>query len=487
MTQSPTTPTGSSFAARVEAFVAHVARNRVLPPHLRFVASAAPSVVLDALERLHIEHEELAVASEELRVQLETQVTNEHALAAERVQYREVFDFAPDPLFVTDRQGVVQQANLAALEMLSIEAVYLAGKPLLVLVHGDDRPAFLATLGEIAAQRRAGLTLVLEGRRGAHARVELRGALLPDGARILWSAREVVPIGDLSGDGGVQGDALGRALFAQAETLRRVQREKAEILVRERQTREAHEAAVARLGERERAIAVLGHELRGPVNIVLGWTRLLRANASDDAQRAKALETIERHAIAQAALIDELLDAAALAAGRTKLDFEVTDVGAFVREVAEAVRPTIKAKSLNLACEAPAGLLVLGDTARLIQVVTNLLTNAIKFTPEGGNIAVRCRPCDRTALGPAVEVVVEDDGRGVRTSELEEVFGFFRQGKGGNGHARSLGLGLYLVRQFVELHGGTVGAESEGPERGTRFTVTLPALLNGHDPRTTAG
>jgi len=422
MTRATVPPLNNPLPARITAFVEQLERHRKGAPPLRQVTSAeplAPSMLQEVLEQLQLEREELAVAEETLRVQLEVMAASEHAREAERVQYREVFDFVPDPLLVTDRRGVVQEANLAALQLLSIEMQYLLGKPLVALVDHDNVAGFLDAVSRLGAERIVERTLSLRARNGTFPRVRVRGALMRDGARVLWSAREGEPVPALEAGAGRQIDALGIALYAQAEALRRLQRENIELAVREQGAREARDA------------------------------------------------------------MKEQLDALALAEGVTRLHFEVTDVGALVRGEVEAVRPLATGMSIDLSCAAPAGLVVLGDRLRLIQVVTTILSNALKFTPGGGRIVVRCEPGKSSAEGRTIRVVVEDTGRGVQPGEVDA---FCVQGKEGQKYARSLG--LYPVRQFVELHGGTVEAEAAGPEGGTRFIVTLPAMAeaNGAAP-----
>lgn len=212
------------------------------------------------------------------------------------------------------------------------------------------------------------------------------------------------------------------------------------------------------------------------MNIVLGWARLLLDPRTSEDDRARGLAAIERHGLVQASLVGELVEASALTSGLTKLRFEVTDLGALIARTAEEARPLACEKSVELRCEAGEPLRVLGDPLRLTQVVTNLLSNAIKFTPSGGSITVGCGECAQEDGRRVVRVTVEDTGRGLQPEEAEAIFGFFERGKEGRRHPRSLGLGLYLARQFVELHGGTIAAESAGPEGGTRFTVTIPTL-----------
>jgi signal transduction histidine kinase len=435
-----------------------------------------PAALREALERLELEHEELAIAEEELRVQLDAIAQAERVRAAQSVQYREVFDFSPDPLIVTDREAAVQEANLAALQMLSIDVGHLQNKPLVTLVDRAAWPEFFAALESISAERGVDLTVDLKGRRGDGRRVALRGALTRDGTRILWSAREVDAPSAPPPAGDGQVEALGRALFEQAESVRRLQRENAELAARAARAAEAQRAAEALLDARERAMAVLSHELRGPVNIVVGWTKMLRDPRVTDEERARGLAAIERQGMLQASLVGELLDATALSSGLTKLRFELVEAKGLVGETVDAARPLAAEKSIALTCEVEGAPRLLGDALCLTQVLTNLLSNAIKFTPAGGSVSVRCATVETPMGRVAVRVEVQDSGQGIDPEEAEAIFGFLTRGRDGTRHRRSLGLGLYLVRQFVELHGGTVTAENLGAPGGTRFVVTLPSL-----------
>lgn len=480
MPQPTIPPPHLGLPSRVTAFVEHLQRHRELPPRLRGAKvppPADPALLREALEQLEIEHEELGVAEEELRAQLESLTAAERECERQTARYREVFDFGPDPTLVTDREGCVLDANLAALQALAIEARFLQGKPLVTRVDRAAWPDLLAALDRIGAEKSVELALCLRGRRGGSTQVTLRGALTRDGARIVWSAREQVraslPPGD---EAGGQVDVLGRTLFEQAESIRRLQRENAELEGALREAREAQAATQLQLDAKERALAVAAHELRGPLNVVVGWARLLLDPDMTAEERAKGLSAIERHGMIQASLVGELIDASALASGLTKLRFEIIDLGAVVARTVGEARPLAEEKSIELRCEVGEQLRVLGDAQRLTQVVTNLLTNAIKFTPPGGRVVVGCEQHEGEHGRRTIRVTVEDSGRGLEPEEAEAIFGFFERGKAGRRYPRSLGLGLYLVRQFVELHGGTVAAENVVPGGGTRFTVSIPML-----------
>ena len=238
--------------------------------------------------------------------------------------------------------------------------------------------------------------------------------------------------------------------------------------------REALAAAEEANRLKDEFLAVLSHELRTPLNAILGWARMLRAGTlrADDVPRA--IETIERNAQAQAQLIEDLLDVSRIVSGKLRLEMRPVHLGDIVADAIDTVRPTADARGVMLtAAVAPAGP-VSGDAQRLQQVVWNLLSNSIKFTPRGGVVHVRVEQ-----HGATVQIVVSDTGQGIDPAFLPHVFDRFRQGTATSGAARrtGLGLGLAIVRHVVEAHGGAVGATSDGIGRGATFTVELPVMV----------
>jgi PAS domain S-box-containing protein len=217
-------------------------------------------------------------------------------------------------------------------------------------------------------------------------------------------------------------------------------------------------------------LATLSHELRTPLNAMLGWVHLLRTGRVAADKQPRALETIERNAQAQAKLIEDLLDLSRILAGKLRLQHEVVDLHEVVSASADTARPQAEARGIDLQLTLDSGCFVMGDNNRLQQVVSNLLTNALKFTPRGGRIALSL------ACGAAAaELTVADSGRGIRADFLPHVFERFRQQEGGSARAHGgLGLGLAIVRQLVELHEGEVSVSSPGEGLGTTFRVQLP-------------
>ncbi len=225
-------------------------------------------------------------------------------------------------------------------------------------------------------------------------------------------------------------------------------------------------------------LATLSHELRTPLTAILGWAKLLRLERFDAAATARAIETIERNAVAQTQLIDDLLDVSRVITGKLRLNVRPVNLSSIIEAAALSARPAAEARGVELRIDvdAHAGL-VSGDSDRLQQVVWNLLSNAIKFTPRGGRVEVRLRRVDAQA-----EVVVADTGQGIPPEFLPYVFDRFRQADGAITREHGgLGLGLAIVRHLVELHGGQIRAESEGAGRGATFRISLPLMQTRED------
>ena len=218
-------------------------------------------------------------------------------------------------------------------------------------------------------------------------------------------------------------------------------------------------------------LATVSHELRTPLTAILGWSNMLLTGRLDDTARERALETIHRNAQAQNQLISDLLDISRIISGKLRLDLRTLDLTSIIEAAVEATRPAAEAKGVTLttSLNRRAGP-VNGDADRLQQVVWNLLTNAIKFTPEGGEVHVTLE-----SVNSRVEITVRDSGIGIDGEFLPHVFDRFRQADPGTNRVHGgMGLGLSIVRQLVELHGGTVRAESEGEGKGASFAVSLP-------------
>lgn len=218
-------------------------------------------------------------------------------------------------------------------------------------------------------------------------------------------------------------------------------------------------------------LAAVSHEIRTPLSAVLGWARVLESKKLPPEQTEHAIAAIGRNASTLAHMIDDLLDMARIIKGAIRLALEPVDLTAVAQEALDTVRPLAAAKNVQLAFDGAAGCRTIrGDAGRLQQVILNLLSNAIKFTPDGGRVDVFIE-----SATDHVEIRVVDTGNGISPTFLPHVFEPFRQGADATTQRHTgLGLGLGIVRQLVELHGGTVQAASPGPGQGATFTVRLP-------------
>ncbi len=312
-----------------------------------------------------------------------------------------------------------------------------------------------------------------------------------DGVEILKEIRakgETVPVIALTGQGdeevavelmkagaadylnknSLTAERLERSL-RYALALHRADEELRQLLVREQHARQEAQAANR---AKDEFLATLSHELRTPLNAILGWARLLSSGNLDPQTARKAIEIIERNTRLQAQLIEDLLDISRIITGKLRLHLRAVPVSRIIDAAVDSVRPSADAKRITIdAALADPDQPLLCDAARMQQVLWNLLTNAIKFTPEGGTIRVTAERVDDAAL----VIGVADSGMGITPDFLPFVFDRFRQQDAASTRAHGgLGLGLSIVRHVTELHGGTVEAKSEGEGRGATFSVRVP-------------
>jgi signal transduction histidine kinase/CheY-like chemotaxis protein len=347
---------------------------------------------------------------------------------------------------------VTGDEHLAFLYSLEPESA-AAGLPVhayLEAVHVEDRPRVAAAIAELA-------------RTGGPYEMEYRVHSADGQLRWVASQGSVPPQ-----QPGRPGRTLGVHIDITAR--KRAEEEKQRLLD---QARLAGEAAVQANRSKDDFLATLSHELRSPLNAIVGWVHILRSAGQDPSLVARAIEVIDRNARAQGRLISDLLDVSRIVAGKLEMEMAPLDLLLPVREAVDGLRPEAEAKGLTLrllADDPP--IPVLGDAMRLQQVVANLLTNAFKFTGKGGQVTVRLARSER---GTALEV--SDTGRGLAPDALPVVFERFRQVASSDARAHGgLGLGLAIVKYIVEQHGGTIEAASEGIGRGATFTARLPLL-----------
>ncbi|MBA2380112.1 MAG: response regulator [Blastocatellia bacterium] len=218
-------------------------------------------------------------------------------------------------------------------------------------------------------------------------------------------------------------------------------------------------------------LAFVSHELRAPLNAILGWSKILLTKKVDDETRKNALETIERSARIQAKLINDLVDSARVASGKLRLEYRPTNLFDLIHGSCQAHSPAADARNIDLKFTSEEKeVVVFGDANRLQQVFGNIIANAIKFTPDGGKVHVSMRVEDKHAITDVV-----DNGRGISPEVMPNIFRQFSQGgPAANKNSAGLGLGLSIAKVLAERHGGVISAESEGSEKGSKFTVSLP-------------
>jgi PAS domain S-box-containing protein len=341
--------------------------------------------------------------------------------------------------------GTILKANRAELELLGYRADEYVGRNIIEFhvdrLAIDDILARLAR-GEIVRDHAARL----RARDGSIKRVLIDSS-------VHWDNGEFVNT---------------RCFTRDVTEITRLEEEHGALLERERVAR-AHAEAVNRA--KDEFLATLSHELRTPLNAILGWARMLELGSHDPTVLHKAGRVIARNAELQARLIEDLLDMSRVVAGKLLLEIQPVNLVSVIDAAVETVKPACEAKGLALRLSLdPRAASLSGDPARLQQVVGNLLSNAVKFTPSGGWIAVTLEHRPDHA-----RVTVTDSGVGIEAGLLPFVFERFRQGDSSTTRTHGgLGIGLALVRHFVELHGGTVSARSDGEGTGSTFLVTLP-------------
>jgi signal transduction histidine kinase/ActR/RegA family two-component response regulator len=261
-----------------------------------------------------------------------------------------------------------------------------------------------------------------------------------------------------------------KAKWLEAEIAERKQaEERLRISLAQEQIARAEAESANRM--KDEFLATVSHELRTPLNAIMGWSHVLLSGRIDEATATRAVETIERNARSQAQLIEDILDVSRAITGKLRLNMGDVDMASVINAAIDSVQLAADSKNLHLAVTLdPTARHTSGDSNRLQQVVWNVLSNAIKFTPSGGRVEVSLERADSD-----VQITVSDTGQGIKSDLLPFVFDRFRQGDGSSTRRHAgLGLGLSIVRHLVELHGGTVRADSAGEGFGARFTIRLP-------------
>ncbi|MEH2165845.1 MAG: response regulator [Nostoc sp.] len=394
-----------------------------------------------------------------LRSLLRIRRAEEAALSSAR-EWQTTFDSMNDGVSLVDPEGMILRCNRAMMQLF--------GKPyheILGCAHHELMGAELG-IGDGTCFRRAKET---------HQR-----QILEFQSQERWFAKTIDPVldehGTFTGAVFILSDITERK---RAEALLQDQNDRLNQLMisLQQQTEQAQQANRIK----DEFLAVLSHELRSPLNPILGWARILQKSHQDAAKTQYALETIERNAKLQAQLIEDLLDVSRILQGKLSLNTFPVSLTFTIKAALETVRLAAEAKSIQIQTifEPNVGQ-VLGDSGRLQQVIWNLLSNAIKFTSQGGRVEVRLETTkDEIDTHPTeyTQITVSDTGRGISSDFLPYVFDYFRQADGTTTRKfGGLGLGLAIVRHLVELHGGTVQAASPGEGQGAVFTVKLPPI-----------
>ncbi|HXG68366.1 MAG TPA: PAS domain S-box protein, partial [Blastocatellia bacterium] len=361
-----------------------------------------------------------------------------------------IVESSDDAIISKDLQGIITSWNKSAEKIYGYTAAEVIGKPVTMLFP----PHLVGEEEQI-------LENIRRGDRIDHYETVRRRK---DGTEIYVSLT-VSPIRDEAGN------IIGASKIARDITERKqAEREREQLLRREQAARQQAEE-VNRL--KDEFVATVSHELRTPLNAILGWARMLTTGRLDEATAARGLKAIEQNARAQAQLIEDLLDVSRIISGKLRLNARPIGIAPVIEAAVDSVRPAADAKGVTLQVVLDPGAgPVSADPDRLQQVVWNLLTNAVKFTPKGGRVQVRL-----ARVNSDVEIAVSDTGQGIAPEFLPYVFDRFRQADGSASRTHGgLGLGLAIVRHLVELHGGRVSADSAGKDQGATFTIRLPLI-----------
>lgn len=365
-----------------------------------------------------------------------------------RRQLAAIVEFSEDAIFSMDIDGTIRTWNRGAERLYGYTAAEACGKPVTINIPPelpDEFPSIMARLS-----------------RGERIESFETVRLRKDGSQVDVSVT-ISPV-----QLGEHGEVVGAAVVARDVT-------------RQKEAQRTLEAADR---HKDEYLAMLGHELRNPLAALLNAVQLQNKLDADDPRQARARAVIERQTNHMSRLVDGLLDVSRIARGKIALTNEPVDVRGVVEHVTHAWRSTTDARGIELRTSTPdRGVWVTGDETRLTQILDNLMSNAVKFTQEGGTIGVNLRV---ETSGKSCELVVEDDGVGMDNELLATIFQPFRQARQNLDRALGgLGLGLSLVKGLVELHGGEVSATSSGPGRGATFCVRLPLLEGRGDDATT--
>jgi len=387
------------------------------------------------------------------------QVTQEDA----RALLAAVVESSDDAIITKTLDGTITSWNASAARLLGYVADEIIGQPITVLIPPDRQEEEQHIIANLRA-----------GNRIEHYETV---RVAKDG-RLIDVSLTISPLR------GQTGEVVGASKILRDVTERkRIERDMQELLAERNQLlaseRAARSEAERLSASKDEFLALLSHELRTPLNAILGWTQILRSGSLAPANLEKGLGVIERNVRAQTQLVDDLLDMSRIISGQMRLEVQPVMPCAFVQGAVESARPAADARGVRLeAILDPGAGPVSGDANRLQQVVWNLISNAIKFTPRGGHVQVNFQ-----RVNSNIEICVADSGIGIQPGFLPHIFERFRQADATTTREHGgLGLGLSIVKHIVELHGGTVVANSDGEGQGATFRVRLPVAVSRWNP-----
>jgi signal transduction histidine kinase/CheY-like chemotaxis protein len=412
----------------------------------------------------------------EIELQRRALDESKRELERSRDRYARLYDLSPIGYLALDRRGVVREANVTAATILETDRARLPGWPLLAFVDPGSRRRLLEHLHLCNRDGHASGEIGLKTRRGTLT-VQIESRVVPSSASdpdVLTAIIDVTARNRDESAARIARGELERRVKARTAELEEINRRLVDSVARAEQLEQALRRKMDDMARDDRKkdefLAMLAHELRNPLAPIQAAAEVLRLAGGEAERVAWARKAIERQVAHLRRLVDDLLDLSRITLGKFQIATEAMDLAAVVDRALELAGPLIESRRHRLVRRtAGEPIVVRGDRERLTQVIANLLNNAAKYTPDGGEITV-----ETGAHDGLVTVRVGDNGEGIEPELLQRVFDPFEQGDRSLARAGGLGIGLTLVKRIAELHGGTVAAQSAGLGKGATFTLQLP-------------